>query len=116
MKKKLWGISLAAALAIGLTACGGSQETADTQPAAPSTTAAGTTMETENQTEAQAEESGDEGGEGGMTWDMAEEILTHINDPEFPDFTVNVLDFGAVADDDELDTAAIQIAYFENQP
>ena len=32
MKKKLWGISLAAALAIGLTACGGSQETADTQP------------------------------------------------------------------------------------
>ena len=59
MKKKLWGISLAAALAIGLTACGGSQETADTQPAAPSTTAAGTTMETENQTEAQAEESGD---------------------------------------------------------
>lgn len=46
-------------------------------------------------------------GEGGMTWDMAEEILTHINDPEFPDFTVNVLDFGAVADDDELDTAAI---------
>ena len=110
MKKKLWGISLAAALAIGLTACGGSQETADTQPAAPSTTAAGTTMETENQTEAQAEESGDEGGEGGMTWDMAEEILTHINDPEFPDFTVNVLDFGAVADDDELDTAAIQKA------
>ena len=108
MKKKLWGISLAAALAIGLTACGGSQETADTQPAAPSTTAAGTTMETENQTEAQDEESGDEGGEGGMTWDMAEEILTHINDPEFPDFTVNVLDFGAVADDDELDTAAIQ--------
>ena len=68
MKKKIWGISLAAALAIGLTACGGSQETADTQQAAPSTTAAGTTKETENETEAQAEETGDEGG---MTWDMA---------------------------------------------
>ena len=113
MKKKLWGISLAAALAIGLTACGGSQETADTQQAAPSTTAAGTTKETENETEAQAEETGDEGGEGGMTWDMAEEILTHISDPRFPDLTVNVLDYGAVADDDKLDTQAIQKAIDE---
>ena len=41
---------------------------------------------------------------------MQQEIKTHINDPEFPDFIVNVLDFGAVADDDELDTAAIQKA------
>ena len=45
-----------------------------------------------------------------LSWDMAEEILTHISDPVFPDYTVNVLDFGAVPDDGNLDTAAIQAA------
>lgn len=48
--------------------------------------------------------------ETGLTWDMAEEILTHISDPVFPDYEVNVLDFGAVPNDDQLDTAAIQAA------
>ena len=32
MNKKMWGISLAAVLALGLTACSGSQETAEKQP------------------------------------------------------------------------------------
>ena len=30
-----------------------------------------------------------------LSWDMAEEILTHISDPVFPAYTVNVLDYGA---------------------
>ena len=45
-----------------------------------------------------------------LTWDTAEEILTHISDPVFPDYTVNVTDFGAVANDGKLDTKAIQSA------
>ena len=42
----------------------------------------------------------------GLSWDMAEEILTHISDPVFPAYTVNVLDYGAVPNDGKLDTAA----------
>ena len=51
MKKKLWGISLAAALAIGLTACGGASTP--------------TTAETkaEAKTEAKAEPAGEQSGE-----------------------------------------------------
>lgn len=49
----------------------------------------------------------------GLSWDMAEEILTHISDPEFPDYSVNVLDYGAVPNDDKLDTEAIQKAIDE---
>ena len=45
-----------------------------------------------------------------LSWDMAEEILTHISDPVFPAYTVNVLDYGAVPNDGKLDTAAIQRA------
>lgn len=44
---------------------------------------------------------------------MAEEILTHISDPVFPAYTVNVLDYGAVPNDGKLDTAAIQRAIDE---
>ena len=48
-----------------------------------------------------------------LSWDMAEEILTHISDPVFPAYTVNVLDYGAVPNDGKLDTAAIQRAIDE---
>ena len=44
---------------------------------------------------------------------MAELILTHISDPEFPDYSVSVLDYGAVPDDGQLDTQAIQKAIDE---
>ncbi len=49
-------------------------------------------------------------GENQLSWDMAEEILTHISDPVFPDYSVSVLDYGAVPNDGVLDTAAIQAA------
>lgn len=109
MIKKMWGISLAGVLAMGLTACSGSQEAADIQP---SQTAVETTKETETETQAETKAQ-EETGDGGMTWDMAEEILTHISDPEFPDLTVSVLDYGATADDGKLDTEAIQKAIDE---
>lgn len=48
-----------------------------------------------------------------LSWDMAEEILTHISDPKFPDYSVSVVDYGAVPNDDKLDTAAIQKAIDE---
>ena len=48
-----------------------------------------------------------------LSWDMAEEILTHISDPVFPDYSVNILDYGAVPNDGILDTAAIQTAIDE---
>ena len=48
-----------------------------------------------------------------LSWDMAEEILTHISDPVFPAYTVNVQDYGAVPNDGKLDTAAIQRAIDE---
>ena len=48
-----------------------------------------------------------------LSWDMAEEILTHISDPVFPAYTVNVLAYGAVPNDGKLDTAAIQRAIDE---
>lgn len=108
MRKRVWGITLAAALAVGLTACAAGGKTADTQTAAPSASAEAV-KETERETETAEEENGD----SGMTWDMADEILSHISDPEFPDLTVNVLDYGAVADDGGLDTEAIQTAIDE---
>lgn len=33
-----------------------------------------------------------------ITWKNTEEILAHIKDPVFPEYTVNIIDFGAVAD------------------
>lgn len=49
----------------------------------------------------------------GLSWAMAEEILTHISDPVIPSRTVNVKDFGAIPDDGKLDTEAIQKAIDE---
>ncbi|MBY7142299.1 glycoside hydrolase family 28 protein [Virgibacillus sp. NKC19-3] len=46
----------------------------------------------------------------GLSWDMAEEILTHISDPEFPEYKVNIMDFGANADGSTLDTKAFEKA------
>ena len=43
-----------------------------------------------------------------LTWEMSEEILAHIYDPVFPDYSVNVLDYGAIPNDGKLDTTAIQ--------
>ena len=71
MIKKMWGISLAGVLAMGLTACSGSQEAADTQP---SQTAVETTKETETETQAETKAQ-EETGDGGMTWDLS---LIHI--------------------------------------
>ena len=48
-----------------------------------------------------------------LSWDMAEEILTHISDPVFPNYSVSVLDYGAVPNDGKLDTVAIQRAIDE---
>lgn len=41
-----------------------------------------------------------------LTWSQAEEILTHICDPVFPDYQVNIMSFGAAADGATLDTEA----------
>lgn len=46
----------------------------------------------------------------GLTWSMAEEIRSHIKEPQFPGYSVRITDFGAVADDNQLDTDAIQKA------
>ena len=48
-----------------------------------------------------------------LTWEMSEEILAHIYDPVFPDYSVNVLDYGAIPNDGKLDTTAIQRAIDE---
>ena len=108
MKKRILGIP-AAVLALSLAGCSGGQ-TQET-PAETETTV----QETEKETEKEAEKTDDkDGADGGMSWAMAEEILTHISDPEFPDYTVNVVeDYGAVPDDGKLDTEAIQKAIDE---
>ncbi len=43
-----------------------------------------------------------------LSWDQADEILTHISDPVFPDYQEDITANGAVAGDGKLDTAAIQ--------
>lgn len=45
-----------------------------------------------------------------LSWDTAESILEKIHDPVFPDFKADVTDYGAVPDDGDLDTKAIQAA------
>ncbi len=45
-----------------------------------------------------------------LTWEIAEEILTHISDPVFTEYKVNINDFGAIPNDDKLDTEAINEA------
>lgn len=45
-----------------------------------------------------------------LSWKQAEEIRKHIKEPVFADYSVNITNFGAIADDGKLDTAAIQNA------
>lgn len=45
-----------------------------------------------------------------FSWSIAEEILAKISDPVFPDYSVNVLDFGAVPDGKTLCTDAFKAA------
>ena len=45
-----------------------------------------------------------------MTWDMAEDILSCINEPVFSDYKVSVMDFGAKSDGITLDTPAFEKA------
>jgi polygalacturonase len=44
------------------------------------------------------------------SWNEVEKILKKINPPQFPDQFFNVIDFGAVADDQSLSTEAINAA------
>lgn len=108
MKRRILGVP-AAVLALSLVGCSGGQT--EETPAETETTV----QETEKETKAEPEKTDSKAGNGsGMSWAMAEEILTHISDPEFPDYTVNVVeDYGAVPDDGELDTEAIQKAIDE---
>lgn len=48
--------------------------------------------------------------ENTLSWSMAENIRKHIREPEFPEYTVNIIDFGAIPNDGNLDTTAIQQA------
>ena len=107
------GLSMAAVMAVSLAGCSGGQKAAETTAAAETAEAA-----SEAASKAAEEEVAESLAEKAETtqelsWDMAEEILTHISDPEFPDYSVNVLDYGAVADDGKLDTEAIQKAIDE---
>ncbi len=119
MRKKMLELSAAAVLAISLAGCQGSQtqETttaAETEAVVQETKAEAAETEAETKPQETKSQETEEKSEESMTWDMAEEILTHISDPEFPDYTVNVVeDYGAVPDDGKLDTAAIQKAIDE---
>lgn len=106
MRRKL-ALTMAALMAVSVTGCSAPAQ-------APETTAATTAAETDApETEAETEAEPEAEAEEGLSWDMAEEILTHISDPEFPDYSVSVLDYGAVPDDGKLDTEAIQKAIDE---
>ncbi len=109
MKKQGWGI-LAALLALSLAGC----STGETQEPV-STAETETTAAEVQESEAMPETAEQDGGNSdSMSWEMAEEILTHISDPQFPDYTVNVVDdYGAVPNDGKLDTKAIQQAIDE---
>ena len=93
---------------VNMTGCSGTQGTAETTVVASEAETEGAGKETQGTEEAKTGE--DSGEESQLSWDMAEEILTHISDPRFPDYSVSILDYGAVPDDDNLDTAAIQQA------
>ena len=109
--KKMISLSMAALMTVSITGCGSSQTATDPTTAAETTAAETTTAEA---AETEAETSPFEAeNENTLSWDMAEEILTHISDPEFPDYEVSVLDYGAVPDDGKLDTKAIQSAIDE---
>ncbi|MDO5407926.1 MAG: glycoside hydrolase family 28 protein [Eubacteriales bacterium] len=106
--KKVISISMAAVMAASVAGCSGGQQATETAATTAAVTEAATTAA--ETTEAETTEAETEAVEGELSWDMAEEILTHISDPEFPDFEVSIEDFGAVADDGKLDTEAIQKA------
>ena len=108
MKRQIWAIPIVY-LALGLTACSGGQVQETTAEA--ETTAAETEAETQVQI---SKDEIEKEKNSSLNWEMAEEILTHISDPEFPDYTVNVVeDYGAVPNDGQLDTKAIQAAIDE---
>lgn len=46
--------------------------------------------------------------ENGLNWNMSKEILKHISDPVFPSKVDSIVNHGAIANDDKLDTTAIQ--------
>lgn len=107
--KKTISITMAAVLTASLAGCSGNQPTEATTAATEAVTETTEAAETtEAETSPFAENETEE-----LSWEMAEEILTHISDPEFPDFEVSVLDYGAVPGDGQLDTAAIQKAIDE---
>lgn len=102
--KKVISLSMAAVMTVSMAGCGNNQTTQESTVSESAATTAATEAETTAAETSPFEESNSEA----LSWDMAEEILTHISDPEFPDYEVSVLDYGAVPGDGKLDTAAIQ--------
>lgn len=107
--KKVISLSMAAVMTVSMAGCGNNQTTQESTVSESAATTAATEAETTAAETSPFEESNSEA----LSWDMAEEILTHISDPEFPDYEVSVLDYGAVPGDGKLDTAAIQSAIDE---
>lgn len=107
--KKVISLSMAAVMTVSMAGCGNNQTTQESTVSE----SAATTAETEAETTAAETSPFEESSSETLSWDMAEEILTHISDPEFPDYEVSVLDYGAVPGDGKLDTAAIQSAIDE---
>ena len=107
--KKVISLSMAAVMTVNMAGCGNNQTTQESTVSESAETTAATEAETTAAETSPFEESESEA----LSWDMAEEILTHISDPEFPDYEVSVLDYGAVPGDGKLDTTAIQSAIDE---
>lgn len=107
--KKVISLSMAAVMTVSMAGCGNNQTTQESTVSE----SAATTAETEAETTAAETSPFEESSSETLSWDMAEEILTHISDPKFPDYEVSVLDYGAVPGDGKLDTAAIQSAIDE---
>ncbi|MDO4268541.1 MAG: glycoside hydrolase family 28 protein [Eubacteriales bacterium] len=112
MGKYRWAVP-AAALAVSLAGCGGGQA----QPSGEAQTeAAAEEQSTQEQSNTDTKDEAREENKGNdiLSWDMADEILSHISDPVFPEYSVNIVDdYGAVPDDGKLDTEAIQKAIDE---
>lgn len=112
MKKNLHTIP-AAVLVLSLAACSAGQTPIPAEEPE-STKAQEISSETASEAPSEtAAESSKAVSNEAMTWEMADEILTHISDPVFPDYTVNIMNYGAVPDDGKLDTQAIQKAIDE---
>ena len=65
-----------------MAGCGNNQTTQESTVSESAATTAATEAETTAAETSPFEESNSEA----LSWDMAEEILTHISDPEFPDY------------------------------